>query len=82
MEGSEGGRVRGWRPRHCERSEAIQSRERRSKDWIASSQALLAMTGKQRRFTHTAVIQRSPAKRKRSRASRRMAAGTGACGHP
>ena len=30
-------------PRHCERSEAIQ--EPRSKDWIASSQELLAMTG-------------------------------------
>jgi hypothetical protein len=30
--------------RHCERSEAIQTG---AKNWIASSQALLAMTGKQ-----------------------------------
>jgi hypothetical protein len=29
--------------RHCERSEAIQSATK--KDWIASSQELLAMTG-------------------------------------
>ncbi len=31
-------------PRHCERSEAIHAREK--KEWIASSQELLAMTWK------------------------------------
>jgi hypothetical protein len=35
--------------RHCERSEAIQSRAR--KDWIASSQELLAMTANYSTFS-------------------------------
>src|SRR5665213_3138043 len=36
--------------RHCERSEAIHRRRVQTEEWIASSQALLAMTGRKRGF--------------------------------
>jgi hypothetical protein len=43
-------------PRHCERSEAIQTGLAASKDWIASELTLLAMTGRVKRQSFPSVM--------------------------